>query len=1202
MWFIFPPGERIRLGKDLRGGVSLIYHVRIDSKDSNPLATLNQVISVLKERVNPKGLLDISMQPLGLDRIEIVMPLPSQTVLDLRRDYQVALEALLKDAQIEGGKLQTALAARTAVEEFGREGMRGDQIEKLQAAYDRHQSAADRFESAQPSDATPSEIGTLAQAVADALLEFEEQLAVVLKLSLERVRLERALRLSTDPQQQSNLQGGPITDSQTGMPVMGPSPREAELDAITQEFGLSSERLEELVESYDGYAAKRRGFDDPEDLMRLLRGAGVLEFRIAVNANDPQGVNPNDLRTQLAERGAANTDSSVARFFQINDLSQWYDTPDQLAALQADPVTYFRSAPWNLVAGERDLKYYLLLYTTDDKTITHEQGRTWSVVGSSLTVDNLGRDAILFRLDAPGGAAMRRLTSLHVNDPMAIVLDGQVYSAPNIVQSIGSSGIITGSFSQAEVNYLTRVLAAGSLKARLTPDPIAINTLGPSIGQDNLVRGLKAFVVALIAVALFMMAYYFFAGMVADLALLANGVIIFGFMAMIDGTFTLPGLAGIVLTIGMAVDANVLIYERIREELVSGEVDLRGAIKLGYAKALPTIIDANVTNLIICAVLYKTATTEVKGFALTLSIGIVATLFTALFVTRVIYMVYTDVAKFTRFPMLPTVVPAIHRMLEPSIRWVSMRNVFWTVSALAMAGSVALVAGRGVEMFDTEFRGGVAVTMRTAIIDADGDGEPDEVDENGEPRRHLLAQSGPDGVETRVQRLSTLLDEPQTPADDARRRRYLATLRSAGVDVDGDLELVRRILAELAGASVLTVGRTAQIADGVVGAERYQIKVAEAKGLAAEATITDVIVAAIVGEFGDQLDVTRPLDFEGAGEDEHTARTFPIIADALGENIQRPRYTDRVSRFLGGVAITIDAIDPPVSPQEIEKRIGRMRSQPDFAAFVGRDVGVFGLEPADPLDPGAGYRSVAVCVYDSDLSYFDVDFDTWDRELAANEWRLAVQALQRRTSLEEVRSFSSAVAATLAANAVVAVTLSLLGIMIYIWVRFGSLRYSLAAIVALVHDVTIALGLLALTAWVADTQLASFLLIEEFRIDLGVVAGMLTIIGYSLNDTIVILDRIRENRGKLPIPTADIVDRSINQTISRTVLTSTTTLLAVAIMYGAGGGGIRPFAFCLLAGVLVGTYSSVAIAAPLVVRAAAAKEAGSESPAPGGRP
>ncbi|MCH8005330.1 MAG: protein translocase subunit SecD, partial [Planctomycetes bacterium] len=825
--------------------MSLIYHVRIDSKDSNPLATLNQVISVLKERVNPKGLLDISMQPLGLDRIEIVMPLPSQTVLDLRRDYQVALEALLKDAQIEGGKLQTALAARTAVEEFGREGMRGDQIEKLQAAYDRHQSAADRFESAQPSDATPSEIGTLAQAVADALLEFEEQLAVVLKLSLERVRLERALRLSTDPQQQSNLQGGPITDSQTGMPVMGPSPREAELDAITQEFGLGSERLEELVESYDGYAAKRRGFDDPEDLMRLLRGAGVLEFRIAVDANDPQGVNPNDLRTQLAERGAANTDSSVARFFQINDLSQWYDTPDQLAALQADPVTYFRSAPWNLVAGERDLKYYLLLYTTDDKTITHEQGRTWSVVGTSLTVDNLGRDAVLFRLDAPGGAAMRRLTSLHVNDPMAIVLDGQVYSAPNIVQSIGSSGIITGSFSQAEVNYLTRVLAAGSLKARLTPDPIAINTLGPSIGQDNLVRGLKAFVVALIAVALFMMAYYFFAGMVADLALLANGVIIFGFMAMIDGTFTLPGLAGIVLTIGMAVDANVLIYERIREELVSGEVDLRGAIKLGYAKALPTIIDANVTNLIICVVLYYFATTEVKGFALTLGIGIVATLITALFVTRVIYELYTDIFGFKRLNMLPTVVPAIHRMLAPNIGWMGMRKVFWTFSILAVIGSISLVSIRGIEMFDTEFRGGVAATMLTVPIDADGDGQPDKKEGASDVTRLMLPHTGIEGVEQRIHHLAEKYNKNSAEFDPQANSRFRNALAASGSDLNE--QTVDMIIREFAIASVLTVGET-ENRDGVVYASGFQVKVPNAKGLPEEKTISDVIIAAVVTE------------------------------------------------------------------------------------------------------------------------------------------------------------------------------------------------------------------------------------------------------------------------------------------------------------------------------------------------------------------
>ncbi|MCH8164204.1 MAG: protein translocase subunit SecF [Planctomycetes bacterium] len=411
-------------------------------------------------------------------------------------------------------------------------------------------------------------------------------------------------------------------------------------------------------------------------------------------------------------------------------------------------------------------------------------------------------------------------------------------------------------------------------------------------------------------------------------------------------------------------------------------------------------------------------------------------------------------------------------------------------------------------------------------------------------------------------------------------------------DRDPQLSVVLSILREIGKASVLTVGRT-EIREGIVHCASFQIKVASPKNLGEEETITDVVVAAIGAEFGEQLDVTRPLDFDGAGSDNHAPYTYPIVNDSLGVNIDQPRYTDRVSEFLGGVAIVINDIDPPVSADDVAKRIDRMRAQPDFANYVGREVGVFGLKLADPIDPSQGFVSVAVAVYDPQLSFFDVDFDLWDRGLAQAEWRLVSQALQRQTSLEQVSSYSSAVAATLAAAAGMAVVLSLLGILVYIWVRFGSLRYSMAAIVALVHDVTIALGLLALSAWIGRSALSSLLLIEEFRIDLGVVAALLTIIGYSLNDTIVILDRIRENRGKLPIPTADIVNRSINQTISRTVLTSFTTLLAVGIMYGAGGSGIRPFAFCLLIGLVVGTYSSVAIAAPLVVRFARPGEAAS---------
>ena len=231
-------------------------------------------------------------------------------------------------------------------------------------------------------------------------------------------------------------------------------------------------------------------------------------------------------------------------------------------------------------------------------------------------------------MDQGGAAALGRLTGPHVGENMAIVLDEKVYGAPTLQSRISNSGQITGSYSEQEVNYLIRVLAAGALEARLSPEPIAVNVLGPSIGRENLVIGLEAVALSVIVVALIMVGYYFLAGLVADIALVLNGIIIFGVMAMIDGTFTLPGLAGIALTIGMAVDANVLIYERIREEIVNHGEKLRDAVRLGYSKALSAILDGNITNLIVCFVLYQTAATEVKGFALTLSIGVLATLFT----------------------------------------------------------------------------------------------------------------------------------------------------------------------------------------------------------------------------------------------------------------------------------------------------------------------------------------------------------------------------------------------------------------------------------------------------------------------------------------------------------------------------------------------------------------------------------------------
>jgi preprotein translocase subunit SecD len=218
---------------------------------------------------------------------------------------------------------------------------------------------------------------------------------------------------------------------------------------------------------------------------------------------------------------------------------------------------------------------------------------------------------------------------------MAIVLDDNVYSAPVIKSKIaGGSAIIDGIGTLDEAKEIAIVLRAGSL-----PAPVSIEenrTVGPSLGQDSINAGLKAAIIGVAAIIIFMGVYYRVSGLVANTALLFNFLLIFAVMSQFQATLTLPGIAGLILTIGMSVDANVLIFERIREELRMGRTPLN-AIEYGYEKAFSTIIDANLTTIIAAIVLFQFGTGPVKGFAVTLSIGILASLFTALFFTRTIF-------------------------------------------------------------------------------------------------------------------------------------------------------------------------------------------------------------------------------------------------------------------------------------------------------------------------------------------------------------------------------------------------------------------------------------------------------------------------------------------------------------------------------------------------------------------------------------
>ncbi len=258
------------------------------------------------------------------------------------------------------------------------------------------------------------------------------------------------------------------------------------------------------------------------------------------------------------------------------------------------------------------------------------------ITNAQVSIDHqFNTPYVSLEFDPQGARVFERITGEHVKKRLAIVLDGVVYSAPVIQERIGGGrASITGSFTMAEARDLAIVLRAGAL-----PAPVTIleqRTVGPALGRDSIQKGFLACLVGGIAIVIFMIVYYRLSGLIADMALVLNIGLILAGLAALGATLTLPGIAGIALTIGMAVDANVLIYERIREEMRLGKTP-RAAVDSGYAKATSTIIDANVTTLIAAVVLFQFGTGPVRGFAVTLTIGLLANLYTAIVVTRMMF-------------------------------------------------------------------------------------------------------------------------------------------------------------------------------------------------------------------------------------------------------------------------------------------------------------------------------------------------------------------------------------------------------------------------------------------------------------------------------------------------------------------------------------------------------------------------------------
>jgi len=289
-----------------------------------------------------------------------------------------------------------------------------------------------------------------------------------------------------------------------------------------------------------------------------------------------------------------------------------------------------------------------LVPSANNEELYYILSRSPVVTGEELTdaqpsFDQNGRPAVNFRFNTSGARKFGQYTSDHIGDPFAIVLDNEVISAPVIESAItGGSGIITGSFDVAESTRLATLLRAGSLPASL--EFLEERTVGPELGQDSIDAGKIACLVGFAAVLIFMFLSYGTFGLFANIALLINVVLMFGLLSMIGATLTLPGIAGIVLTIGMAVDANVLVFERIREELKTAKGPAR-AIELGYEKALSAIVDANITTFLTAAILFIMGAGPVKGFAVTLGLGIITSVFTAIFVTRTMVVIWFERRK-----------------------------------------------------------------------------------------------------------------------------------------------------------------------------------------------------------------------------------------------------------------------------------------------------------------------------------------------------------------------------------------------------------------------------------------------------------------------------------------------------------------------------------------------------------------------------
>ena len=655
-------------------------------------------------------------------------------------------------------------------------------------------------------------------------------------------------------------------------------------------------------------------------------------------------------------------------------------------------------------------------------------------------------------------------------------------------------------------------LKAGSLPARLGDEPISENNIGPTLGKDNLEAGARAGFYGLAAVIIFMLVYYRFSGGLADIALVLNMLFIIGVMSFSHSTFTMPGIAALILTVGMAVDANVLIFERIREEIKGGS-SLGIAVKNGYDRAFWTIFDANLTTFLVALILWVMASEEIKGFALALMIGIVSSMFTALFVTRFIFEYFLD------NKWLSEKLNMMHLMDHPNIKWLNLKPIFWICSAVLVLSGWFMFStrqGDSNSLYSIEFTGGTSIQVRleadkamSLLAESDKNASAEE---KGLLLRGLIEEKihekteDPEIAACRVQQVGSPENLEYEIVTTATNQVYVditpggndpvniaeveAAFDKVAADL-GDHRLANNTFTKTDAGIHMVTHQTS------INQVKKALKRAMPESTYSEPVIDNIVGETIIDAVGGYLDVVKNLE-------PTNIKAQPITEDLISKK-------PYLGAYKGGLLMTADfAPGKNDTLENIQDRFTRTRLRSDFEKYDYYDGTFFAPDNAQTTGALGGIEMVTIS---ENVMYGISDDEQWSG-LVKNETGRFKDALELQTSFTRLTQIDPSVGSKSMTDAIISIVVSLLAIIAYVWLRFGNIRFGLAAVVALIHDVSISLGLMAATAFLSNTSIGRALLISDFKIDLPVIAAFLTVIGYSLNDTIVVFDRIRENRAR----------------------------------------------------------------------------------------